>query len=176
VFWPAFNCKKLWHLKYFKLNSRTPRVGVVMRWVQTGKARCEHIFSALPPTSDIARQPRLTIESHLRLNPPASRCRAAGGCRLSTSPLAGPRHGHLRPDIKCTQEVPTGTRSVRANVEASFGLARGALSVSASRRVHSINPQPSTGSTISSVKSPHQRVNMIGRVSCPAPIEVAGEG
>src|SRR5258706_11659315 len=52
--------------------------------------RKEQMISALPPTSDIARQPRLTIESHLRLNPPASRCRAAGGCRLSTSPLAGP--------------------------------------------------------------------------------------
>ena len=38
-----------------------------MRWVQTGKARCEHIFSALPPTSDIARQPRWTIESTFTL-------------------------------------------------------------------------------------------------------------
>jgi hypothetical protein len=36
---------------------------------QNAKYSKEQMISALPPTSDIARQPRLTIESHLRLTP-----------------------------------------------------------------------------------------------------------
>jgi len=89
-FRPASNCPSGQYLPHkirFPLSRAQRRRRL---WVKMRNTRKEQMISALPPTSDIARQPRLTIESHLRLNPPASRCRAAGGCRLSTSPLAGP--------------------------------------------------------------------------------------
>ena len=56
-----------------------------------------------------------------------------------------------RPDMRWTHEIPSGAFSVTVKVDGSFGLARGAVARSASRRVHSINPQPANGSTISSL-------------------------
>ena len=44
-----------------------------------------------------------------------------------------------RPDIKCTSEIPAGAFSVTAKVDVSSGLARGAVALSASRRVYSIS-------------------------------------
>ena len=43
-------------------------------WVKTGKAQCEHMFSALPLRADIAQQSR-----HVRFVPVPDSCSAAKG-------------------------------------------------------------------------------------------------
>jgi hypothetical protein len=46
-------------------------------WVKTGKAQCEHMFSALPLRADIAQQTR-----HVRFVPTRDSCTAAKNASL----------------------------------------------------------------------------------------------
>jgi hypothetical protein len=112
----------------------------------------EQKISALPPTSDIARQrPRLTDDNHVRLNslPSDAQQRLASGVMES---MPSGETGIPRPDMSRTYEQLAGA-CIRTKPVVSLRSFRGALSLSASSLVHSIKPQPATGSTISSLRA-----------------------
>src|SRR5712675_988139 len=68
-FRPASNCPSGQYLPH-KIRFPLSRVQRRRRlWVKLRRTQKEQMISALPPTSDIARQPRLTNQSHLRLTP-----------------------------------------------------------------------------------------------------------